>query len=55
MVLAFCKSNTSLAESDKERVDFAKDYLQDFRFMYQDTDDDDRAVSYSIIIILVRI
>lgn len=44
ILLAFCDSQDDLRNSDEERMEFAKYYLKDLRFLYTDTDDDDKKV-----------
>ena len=48
VVLAFCDSEEELANSDEERVEFAKYYLEGLRFLYRDTDGDDKKVCYAV-------
>jgi len=44
VVLVFCDSDDDLRDSDGERVEFAKYYLGDLRFLYRDADGDDKKV-----------
>jgi len=46
-ILAFCDSQEDLQDSDEEHVEFAKNYLKDLWFLYQDTDDDDKKVCHT--------
>jgi hypothetical protein len=46
VVLAFLNSNPELKDSDKNRQEFATDYLEHFRFLYQKADGDDINVSF---------
>jgi hypothetical protein len=53
VLLAFCDSQEDLQNSDEERVEFAKYFLSDLRFLYRDADHDDKKVcdaEYSLII-----
>ena len=40
--LAFFNSQPDLQDSDEERIDFAKYYLENLRFLYRDSDCDDK-------------
>ena len=42
--MAFFDTQPDLRESDEERVDFAKFYLQDFCFLYKDSENEDKKV-----------
>jgi hypothetical protein len=42
--LGFCDSHKDLKNSDEERVEFAKYYLEDYRFLYEDAEDDNQKV-----------
>jgi hypothetical protein len=42
--MAFFDSQTDLRNSDEERISFAKFYLKDLRFLYKDTDDENKKV-----------
>lgn len=44
VVLAFCESQNELANSDEERVQFAKELLENLRFLYWDANGDDKKV-----------
>ena len=44
VVLAFCESQDELANSDEECVEFAKELLLDFSFLYRDADDNNKKV-----------
>jgi len=44
IILAFCDSDDDLWDSDEEHVEFAKYYLGDLHFLYQDPDGDDKKV-----------
>lgn len=45
VVLAFCNGNPELKDSDENRQEFATDYLENLRFLYQKSDGDDITVS----------
>jgi hypothetical protein len=51
VVLAFCDSQEDLEDSDKERVEFANYYLKDLRFLYEDTNDDNKKVRHTDLVI----
>lgn len=42
--MAFFDTQPSLQNSDEERIDFAKSYLEDLRFLYKDSNDVDKKV-----------
>jgi hypothetical protein len=42
--MAFFDAQDDLRESDVERQEFAKYYLMDLRFLYKDSDHDDKRV-----------
>ena len=44
ILLAFCDSQDDLRNSDEGRMEFAKYYLKDLRFLYTDTDHNDKKV-----------
>ena len=46
-LLAFFDSQESLRDSDEERQEFAKYYLEDLRFLYKDSDSEDKKVCKS--------
>ena len=46
-LLAFFDSQDSLRDSDEERQEFAKYYLKDLRFLYKDSDSEDKKVCKS--------
>jgi hypothetical protein len=45
VVLAFCNENSDLKNSDEDRQEFATQYLDNLRFLYEDSDSDDVKVS----------
>jgi hypothetical protein len=45
VVLAFCNENPELKDSDANRQEFASQYLDDLRFLYQKSDGADVKVS----------
>jgi hypothetical protein len=47
VVLAFCDSVEQLEDSDEERVLFAESYLESLRFLYEESDDDDKKVYFA--------
>jgi hypothetical protein len=55
VLLAFFDAQPLLRDSDDERVAFAKYYLQDYRFLYSDSDDEDKKACESKHIICVLI
>lgn len=52
VVMAFCDSEESLANSDENRVEFANYLLEKFRFMYEDSEDDNKEVRALIALIV---
>jgi len=46
-ILMFCDSQEDLQDSDEEHMEFAKNYLKDLRFLYQDADNDDKKVCHT--------
>jgi hypothetical protein len=44
IVMAFCDSHPDIAESDEDRVEFAKFYLENYRFLYRDSEGDNKKV-----------
>jgi hypothetical protein len=44
VLLVFCDTQESLCDSDEERVEFAKYYLEDLCFLYQASEHDDKKV-----------
>ena len=48
--MAFFESQQDLRDSDKEHVDFAKFHLEDLRFLYKDSTDDNKKVCNLVII-----
>ena len=44
VLMAFFDTQPSLQGSDEERIDFAKSYLEDLRFLYKDSNDVDKKV-----------
>jgi len=44
ILLAFCDMQEDLRDSDEERIEFAKYYLEDLCFLYVNTDHDDKKV-----------
>jgi hypothetical protein len=45
-VLAFCDSHSDLLDSDEQRVKFAKECLERYRFLYRDADDNNKKVCH---------
>jgi hypothetical protein len=45
VVLAFCNEHPDLKNSDINRQEFAKNYLEDFRFLYHKSEGEDVKVS----------
>lgn len=45
MVLAFLDSQEILRDSDEDRREFAEYYLADLRFLYKDSDHEDKKVT----------
>lgn len=45
IVLAFCDGNPALKDSDENRQEFAAEYLEQLRFLYEKSDDNDAKVS----------
>ena len=45
IVLAFCDGNPDLKDSDENRQEFAAEYLEELRFLYQKSDGNDVKVS----------
>ena len=46
VLMAFFDTQPGLQDSDKERVDFSKSYLEDLRFLYKDSNNADKKVCY---------
>jgi hypothetical protein len=44
VLLAFLDAQEDLRDSDEERIDFAKYYLEDLRFLYKDTEHNNKKV-----------
>jgi hypothetical protein len=44
LLLSFCESEDDLKDSDEARIKFAKKYLDGYRFMYRDTDSENKKV-----------
>jgi hypothetical protein len=44
VLLAFCDTQEILQDSDEERVEFAKYYLENLRFLYRESEHDDKKV-----------
>jgi hypothetical protein len=44
VLMAFFDNQPYLRDSDEERVGFAKYYLENLRFLYKDTKDEDKKV-----------
>ena len=44
ILLAFLNSQPDLQDSDSGRQEFAKNYLEDFRFLYKDSEHEDKKV-----------
>lgn len=42
----FCDSQPNLLHSDEQRVLFAKQYLEGYRFLYRDSNNDDKKVCH---------
>lgn len=42
--MAFFDNHSALQDSDEERVNFAKYYLEDLRFLYKDAEDENKKV-----------
>ena len=42
VLLAFMDSNDELRDSDEDRVVFAKYYLENLRFLYKDSENEDK-------------
>ena len=47
VILAFCDSQEELENSDEERVKFANFWLEGLRFLYRDTNDEDKKVRHT--------
>lgn len=47
VVLAFCNETAELKDSDADRQEFATQYLDDLRFLYEKSDGDNPRVSTS--------
>ena len=48
VVIAFCNANPELKNSDKNRQEFAAEYLEHLRFLYHKADGDDVKVSTAV-------
>jgi hypothetical protein len=48
VVIAFCNANPELKNSDKNRREFAAEYLEHLRFLYHKADGDDVKVSTAV-------
>ena len=44
--MAFFDTQLDLQDSDEDRIDFAKFYLEDLRFLYKDSNNADKKVCY---------
>jgi hypothetical protein len=53
VVLAYCDATDEFKLSDRNRQNFATDYLEHLRFLYQDSEGDDAKVSTIITINLL--
>lgn len=47
VVLAFFSLHQEFENSDEERIGFAKEYLEGYRFLYKESDDDNKKVCNS--------
>jgi hypothetical protein len=54
VVLAFCNENPELKDSDENRQEFATQYLEHLRFLYQKADGDDTNVTSISILLFVN-